>query len=98
MTSRADDTPDDRGGTEDLSAWADESILLSSAAHVWNVSEHPSLNTELNGSGNDGGNDLGPEHGTRGDLHVVPKLEVGSEGQSLRHSNVTPCKISELTF
>jgi hypothetical protein len=41
-------------------------------------------------AGEDSGNDLGSEHGARGNLHVVTKLEVRSEGQRLGHGNVAP--------
>lgn len=77
LTSGADNTPDDGCGTEYLCAGADEAVDLVGRAHVSDVGEHPSLNTELDGTSNDGGDDLTPEHGTRGKLHVVTELEIG---------------------
>jgi len=90
LPSRANDTPDDTGSTEDLSRWADESIPLVGVTHVGNVREHPGLDTELYGSGNDGGDNLRPEHGPGRDLHIVTDLEVSGKLQCLGHCNITP--------
>lgn len=57
---------------------------------VLDVREHPRLHTELHGTGNDGRDDLSPEHGTWRHLHVVAKLEVRRELESLEHRNVAP--------
>lgn len=57
---------------------------------VLDVREHPRLHTELHGTGNNGRDDLSPEHGTRRHLHVVAKLEVGRELESLEHRDVAP--------
>jgi hypothetical protein len=53
-------------------------------------SEHPCLNTELNGTGNDGRDDLAGEHGPGRNLHVMTELEIRGERKSLGHGNVTP--------
>jgi len=90
LESWPNDAPDDRGGSEHLSGRADESVLLFRMAHSFDVGEHPSLNTELNGTSNDSRYDLTPEHGTRRNLHVVAKFEVTGESKRLSHGNVTP--------
>ncbi len=86
----ADDTPDDAGGAEHLGGGADEAVLLRGVAHVLDVGEHPRLDAELRGAGDDGGDDLAPEHRLGRDLHVVAELEIGGEGERLRHGDVTP--------
>lgn len=43
----ADDPPDEAGGSEDFCVGADEAVLLSRVAKVWNVGKHPCLHTEL---------------------------------------------------
>lgn len=57
----ADDTPDDRGSTENLSTGADEVVFLCGSAHVFDICEHPGLDTKLNSSSDDGGENLGKE-------------------------------------
>lgn len=83
-------TPDDGGGTEHGGRQANESVILVARAHIFDVGEHPRLDTELSGQSDDGGNNLSPEHGTWGDLHVVTKLEVRSEGKTLSHGDISP--------
>ena len=89
-TLRANDTPDDRGGTEHGRARAGKVVLLVVRAHIINISEHPALHAELDRAGKGGRDDLTPEHGARGHLHVVAELEVGGEGERLRHGDVAP--------
>ncbi len=61
------------------------------SADILDVREHPGLDAELHCPSNDGGDDLSKEHWARRDLHVVTKLKVGRERQSLRHCDVAPC-------
>lgn len=61
LSGGADDTPDDGCSTEHLCSGADEVILLVGSTHIFDVGEHPRLDTELDGTGNDGGEDLGKE-------------------------------------
>ena len=68
----------------------DEAIRLVGIAHVRDIREHPRLNAELHGAGDNCGDDLCPEHRPRRDLHVVAELEVGREGERLGHGDVTP--------
>jgi hypothetical protein len=83
-----DDTPDDRRGAEDLCAQADEAVLLCRRADVRDVGEHPGLDADPGGPGDDGADDLCPEHGPWGYFHVVAELEVGGELQGLGHGDV----------
>ena len=63
LQPRPDDAPDNGSRAEHLRRGADEAVLLVSGAHVLDVGEHPGLDTELDGTGDDGGDDLRPEHG-----------------------------------
>lgn len=84
------DSPNDRCCSEHLSAGANESILLMRRAHALNVGEHPSLDTELHGTGENGGYNLTPEHGARRNFHVVTEFEIAGEVESLSHRDITP--------
>jgi len=90
LTLRANNTPNDTRGSKHLCAQAEESILLVRTANSVNVREHPFLDAELGGTSNDGSKDLRPEHGAWWDLHVMTKLEVGGERESLHHGDVPP--------
>jgi len=79
LAGRADDAPDDACGSENLGRGADEAVLLIRAAHVGDIGEHPSLDSKLDGPGNNACDDLSKEHGSRRNLHVVTQLEVGGE-------------------
>jgi hypothetical protein len=84
------DTPNDRGSSEHSGRQANEAVILSNLTHALDVAEHPSLDTKLGGQSDDGGDNLSPEHGARGDLHVVTELEVRGKGKTLSHGNVSP--------
>ena len=86
-----DNAPYDRRRTEDLCRGTNEAIMLGGRAYIGYIGEHPCLHAELYGTGDDGADDLGPEHGSRRDLHVVTELEVWSEIQGLNHGDVSPC-------
>ena len=91
LASGANDAPDDGGRAKHLSAGAAEVVLLVGGAHVVDVGEHPCLDTELNCSGNNGCDNLGPEHGPRGDFHVVAKFEVRRELDALGRGDIAVC-------
>ena len=86
----ADDTPDDRCCTEDLGTGADEVILLGRGAHVFDVGEHPRLDTKLDGSGNDGSEDLGEEQSSGTIFKYTGKInEYGcGSGRDVRNLHV----------
>ena len=90
LALRANNTPDDRRSTEHLCAGADETPLSLGGTDALDVREQPGLDTELDGTADDGRNDLAPEHGARRNLHVVTELEILSELERLHHGNVTP--------
>jgi hypothetical protein len=64
--------------------------LLGGRAHVYDIGEHPRLDTELRGSGKDSGNNLCLEHGPRGNFHIVSEFHVRSELEGLIHGNIPP--------
>ena len=74
-----DDTPDDRGRAEDSGTRASEAALGLLRADALDVREEPCLDTELDGTGDDGGDNLAPEHRARRDFHVVAELKVLGE-------------------
>ena len=74
LSGWADDTPDDRCCTEDLGTGADEVILLGRGTHVFDVGEHPRLDTKLDSSGNDGSEDLGEEQSSGTTLNPWVRL------------------------
>ena len=90
LALRTNDTPDDRRSAEHLRAGANEATFSLGGTDALDVGEQPSLDTELDGTADDGRNDLAPEHGARRNLHVVTELEVGRELQRLRHGDVPP--------
>jgi len=79
LKGRTDDSPDNRCSSEDLGGRADETVGLVGGTHIFDIGEHPSLNTKLSSTGEYGCNNLTPEHGTWGNLHVMTELEVRSE-------------------
>ena len=84
------DTHDDRSRPKHLRAGTNESILLTRRAHILDVRKHPRLHAELHRPRKDRRNNLAPEHRAGRDLHVMTELEVGGEGERLRHRNVPP--------
>ena len=84
----ADETPDDGGGEEDAAVGALEVVDVFGRADVVDVGEGPVEDADLDEAGPDGGDHLaGEEHAGR-DFHVVAELEVGGEGEGLRHGDV----------
>lgn len=51
-------------------------MRLVRLAQVWDIREHPRLDTDDDEDGHNGGNDLREEHHARGDLHVMAELKV----------------------
>ena len=57
-----DDTPDDARCVEHLRARARKVVLLLRCAHVWDVLEHPCLDSELHETSDHGRDDLTRKH------------------------------------
>jgi len=82
------DTPNNGSRSKSLSGGANEIVCLIRCTHAGDVREHPGLDAQLYCAGNDSAENLSPEHGTRGNFHVVTQLEVGGELKGLTHSDV----------
>lgn len=89
-TRRANNTPNNRCSPKYLRRRANKPIHLVRTTHIWNISEHPRLNSELDSPRDDSGDDLRPEHDAWGNFHVVTELEVACEGEGLVHGVVAP--------
>jgi hypothetical protein len=90
LPGRADDAPHDRRSAKYLRRGTYESVLLIGVADPWYVRKHPGQNAQLRRPRDDRRDNLRREHRPRRDFHVLPQLEVGGEGQRLRHSGVAP--------
>ena len=70
---------------------ASKIVFLIRTADVFDVGEHPCLNTKLHNAGNNGTDDLAEENRAVRDLHVVTKFQVTSEFYCPIHGNVATC-------
>lgn len=84
----ADEAPDHGGGEEDSPARAGEVFGLGGCADILDRAEGVVEHRDLDEAGEGGCHDLAHEHGPRGDLHVVPELEVAYEAEGLGHCYV----------
>jgi len=80
---RSKTSPDDGGGEPSHRSRAAEAVLLLGRADIRDIHEHPVLNEGAKDGGDDSSDDLDREHGARGNLHVVAKLEVTSKTNGL---------------
>ena len=68
-----------RCGAEHSRVRASEVVFLMRTANVFDMGEHPCLNTKLHSASNDGSEDLAEEHRIVRDLHVMTKFKDTSE-------------------
>lgn len=90
-TLRSNDTPDDGSVEKDTTVGAREMVLLGLAADIANGTEGPVHDGDLDYGAPQTGNHLSSKGDTGRNLHVVAKLHVLQEEQSLVHGNVTIC-------
>lgn len=85
---RADQTPDDGSVEEDATAGAGVVVDLLRVADVGDGAKGPVQHGDLHDAGPHGGDDLAGEERPGRDLDVVTHLQVGGEGERLRHGDV----------
>lgn len=90
-TLRSNDTPDNGGVEKYTTVGAAEMVGLGLGADIGNSTEGPVHDSNLDDGAPQTRNHLSGKGDTRRNLHVVTKLHVLQEEQSLVHGNVTVC-------